>query len=126
MTARIEHANFTVSDPQVTAEWMQKIFGWHIRWQGNAIAGGHTIHVGSDDQYLALYSPKGGATQSTAALQPLGSLNHVAVIVDDIEVTDAALTAHGFKTFNHDDYEPGRRFYFYDQDNIEFEVVQYD
>ena len=27
--------------------------------------------------------------------------------------------------FNHDDYEPGRRFYFFDWDGIEFEVVSY-
>ena len=58
MTARIEHANFTVSNPQATAEWMQSIFGWRIRWQGNSIADGKTIHVGSDTQYLTLYTSK--------------------------------------------------------------------
>ncbi|MGJ8556368.1 MAG: VOC family protein, partial [Sulfitobacter geojensis] len=31
-----------------------------------------------------------------------------------------------FKTSNHADYEPGRRFYFHDTDGVEFEVVQYD
>jgi glyoxylase I family protein len=29
-------------------------------------------------------------------------------------------------THNHDDYEPGRRFYYNDEDGIEFEVVNYD
>ena len=33
---------------------------------------------------------------------------------------------HGLETFNHGDYEPGRRFYFFDWDGIEFEVVSYE
>ena len=31
----------------------------------------------------------------------------------------------GLKPFNHADYEPGRRFYFFDWDHIEWEVVSY-
>jgi hypothetical protein len=27
--------------------------------------------------------------------------------------------------FSHDDYDPGRRFYFLDPDGIEYEVVSY-
>ena len=56
-TAQLDHANITVSDPAATAAWMEKLFGWHIRWQGDAIAGGHTIHVGNDHGYVALYNP---------------------------------------------------------------------
>ena len=36
------------------------------------------------------------------------------------------LIAAGLEPFNHDDYEPGRRFYFFDWDGIEFELVNYD
>ena len=32
----------------------------------------------------------------------------------------------GLVPFNHADYAPGRRFYFFDWDGIEFEVVSYD
>lgn len=70
--------------------------------------------------------PRTGQTAIRPPLKPTGSLNHIALIVDDLEQTDAAITANGFKTFSHDDYDPGRRFYFYDDDNIEYEVVQYD
>ncbi len=31
----------------------------------------------------------------------------------------------GSQTHSHADYEPGRRFYFHDEDGIEFEVVSY-
>lgn len=125
MTATLEHANFTVSNPQTTAAWMEKLFGWNIRWQGDAMAGGYTVHVGDADRYVALYTPNPAATADPASYTTIGCLNHIAVVVDDLDATEDAIKAHGFKTSNHDDYEPGRRFYFHDGDGIEFEVVHY-
>lgn len=126
MPAILEHANFTVTDPTATAAWMEKLFGWHIRWQGDAIAGGHTVHVGSDDQYLALYTPGKSMATEGSSYTTVGGLNHIAVTVDDLDATEKAIKDHGFVTGNHADYEPGRRFYFHDTDGIEYEVVQYD
>ena len=126
MPATLEHANFTVSDPKATAAWMETLFGWHIRWQGDAIAGGHTVHVGDADHYLALYTPAEALTDPQSSYVAVGGLNHIAVVVDDLDATEAAIKAHGFETGNHADYEPGRRFYFHDADGIEYEVVQYD
>ena len=31
----------------------------------------------------------------------------------------------GLEPFGHDNYDPGERFYFFDWDGIEFEVVSY-
>lgn len=45
--AYLEHVNFTVSDPQATAAMLVDLFGWHIRWQGDAKGNGYTIHVGT-------------------------------------------------------------------------------
>ncbi|APE42634.1 glyoxalase [Sulfitobacter alexandrii] len=125
MTALLEHTNFTVSDPAATAAWMEKLFGWHVRWQGEAISGGHTVHVGSQSQYLALYTPPGATGAATDSYARIAGLNHIAVVVDDLDATEAAIAAHGFKTGKHADYEPGRRFYFHDDDGIEYEVVSY-
>ena len=55
-TARLEHVNLTVSDPEATAVRLCRLFGWQSRWQGSAKHAGRTIHVGSTDQYIALYS----------------------------------------------------------------------
>ncbi|UOA28126.1 VOC family protein [Pseudosulfitobacter sp. DSM 107133] len=126
MTAQLEHANFTVSDPAATAAWMCDLFGWHIRWQGDAIAGGHTVHVGSDTHYLALYAPKAVETPQQSNYTTIGGLNHLAVTTDNLDALETRIKAHGFTTGNHADYEPGRRFYFHDADGIEYEVVQYD
>ena len=124
-TAQLEHANITVRDPAATAAWMTQLFGWKIRWEGPAKDGGHTIHVGSDTSYIALYRPDGVPGASTSSYTRVAGLNHLAVTVDDLDATEQAITAHGFKTGNHGDYEPGRRFYFHDQDGIEYEVVSY-
>ena len=53
-------------------------------------------------------------------------LNHVAFTVDDLDAAEKVVTFYGLKPFGHDDYEPGRRFYFFDWDGIEFEVVSYE
>lgn len=123
--AQLEHASITVSDPAATAKWMEKLFGWHIRWEGDAINGGHTIHVGSDQHYVALYNPGSTLAQATNSHTRIAGLNHLAVTVDDLDATETAIKAHGFETSNHGDYEPGRRFYFHDGQGVEFEVVSY-
>ncbi|MCA0870950.1 VOC family protein [Seohaeicola saemankumensis] len=126
MTASLEHTNLTVSDPDATAAWMCDLFGWHIRWAGAAISGGRTVHVGTDDRYLALYTPKSAAQPGTSSYDIIGGLNHVGLVVDDIDLAETRVKAAGFEPINHADYEPGRRFYFLDHDGIEFELVAYD
>ena len=126
MPAILEHSNFTVSDPDATAAWMCEIFGWHVRWSGAAISGGYTVHVGSDDSYLALYRPAEPADAKGSSYTTVGGLNHIALIVDDLDASEQAVKDAGFTPVNHGDYEPGRRFYFHDNDRIEFELVQYE
>jgi catechol 2,3-dioxygenase-like lactoylglutathione lyase family enzyme len=125
MPARLEHANYTVADPAATAAWMAEVFGWKIRWEGDA-ADSHTKHVGTDTQYVALYRPDTPTPVATPRYRQIGGLNHIAVVVDDIDATEEAVRAQGFTPGRHADYEPGRRFYFQDADGMEYEVVQYD
>ena len=56
--ARLEHVNITVSDPDRTASLLGTLFDWKVRWSGPAKDGGYTVHVGSDDDYLAIYTSK--------------------------------------------------------------------
>jgi catechol 2,3-dioxygenase-like lactoylglutathione lyase family enzyme len=121
---RIEHVNVTVSDPERAARLMETLFGWHERWRGPARDGGRTIHVGSDRHYLALYTGRGIAYSADdfAKGRPL---NHIGVEVDDLAAIEARVVAAGLRPFGHDDYDPGRRFYFLDPDGIEYEVVSY-
>lgn len=123
--ATLEHVNMTVSDPQRSAALMRDLFGWHIRWEGPSMSGGHTIHVGTDDQYLALYT-NADVKAADPGFRKGEPMNHVAMTVDDLDAVEAKVVAAGLKPFGHDDYDPGRRFYFFDWNGIEFEIVSYN
>ena len=124
-SAMLEHVNFTVRDPIKTANRMCDLFGWHIRWQGPAIDGGMSVHVGSNDSYMALYTPGKSVDAKSSSYRTIGGLNHVGIVVDDLEAVERKVVAAGLEPHSHADYEPGRRFYFHDEDRIEFEVVSY-
>jgi catechol 2,3-dioxygenase-like lactoylglutathione lyase family enzyme len=120
--ASLEHVNLTVSDPERTAALLARLFGWQERWRGPSQLGGDTIHVGAERAYVALYrSPHPPAMPHAKGLP----LNHVGIEVADLAAAEAAVVAAGLTPFNHADYEPGRRFYFFDPDGIEYEVLSY-
>ncbi len=123
--AFLEHLNVTVSDPDATAKMLCELFGWHIRWQGSAIHAGKTIHVGGERSYLAIYTMGTAQLEAGNTYAVRGGLNHIGVVVDDLDAVEQKVKAAGYTPTSHADYEPGRRFYFHDRDNIEFEVVSY-
>ncbi|MBT8079879.1 MAG: VOC family protein [Gammaproteobacteria bacterium] len=123
--AKLEHINMTVSDPRKTAALLCELFDWKVRWSGESTIGGFTVHVGRDDAYLALYSPERTRSARDNSYVTRGGMNHVGVVVDDLDEAERRVIAAGFEPNNHGDYEPGRRFYFDGHDGIEFEVVSY-
>lgn len=123
--ARLEHVNLTVRDPRAAAELMCRLFDWRVRWEGSAIGNGHSVHVGGDDDYLALYSSGDAPADAPSSYATLHGLNHVALVVDDLDEIERRVVAEGFEPHSHADYEPGRRFYFRDGDGLEFEIVSY-
>ena len=122
-TATLEHVNISVSDPGRTADLLARLAGWQRRCEGQAMNGGRTIHCGSEDAYVALYtnpSVAGGFAKGAP-------MNHIGIAVDDLSAAEAVVTSAGLKPFNHSHYEPGpRSFYFFDWDRIEWEVVSYE
>ena len=104
---------------------MEAVFGWKVRWRGPARDGGHTIHIGSNNHYLALYTGGRDVTYSAEDFAKGRPLNHIGVEVDDIDATEAKVVAAGLTPFNHANYEPGRRFYFLNPDGVEYEVISY-
>lgn len=124
-TARLEHVNLTVSDPDATAQRIVGLFDWHVRWSGPAKDDGYTVHVGTDDAYLALYRPSSAPAAITDGVGQINGLNHVAIVVDDLDEIERRVRATGLEPFSFGDYDPGRRFYFLDTDGVEFEVVSY-
>lgn len=119
---RLEHVNISVTDANRTALLFEKLCGWRRRWEGAAMAGGQTIHLGTDDTYIAIYS-----NDSVAGAFSKGApMNHIGLVVDDLDEAEREVIAAGLVPFSHGDYEPGRRFYFFDWDGIEWELVSYE
>ena len=118
----LEHANISVTDPERSAALLIDLLGWHERWRGPSMNSGRSIHIGSEVDYLALYTIE-HVSGDFATGHPL---NHIAFVVDDLSAAEEVVKGHGLEPFGHDDYDPGRRFYFFDWDGIEFEVVSYE
>lgn len=126
--AHLEHVNITVPDPPNTAAMLSDLFGWKVRWEGAALNGGFTVHVGSEDSYVALYTGPGGVSNQVSAdnsYHRVAGLNHIGVVVADLDLIEKKVKSMGIETHSHADYEPGRRFYFHDSDGVEFEVISY-
>ncbi len=122
--AFLEHANITVTDPKEFSKLLCTLFDWEIRWNGVGKLGGETYHVGGRDSYLALYSNGGTLKNGDSYASPSG-LNHIGIVVDDLDKIDKRVKSAGYHPHSYDDYEPGKWFYFNGPDDIEIEVVCY-
>ena len=114
-TARLEHVNISVTDGERSAQLLEKLTGWHRRWEGPSLDNGRSIHLGDEQAYVAIHtSPriKGGFVKSVP-------MNHIGIAVDDIAAAEAVIVEAGLEPFSHGKYEPGpRSFYFFDWDGI--------
>ncbi len=125
MSAFLEHTNLTVREPKKIAEKLVNIFDWQVRWSGEALNNGYTVHVGSENSYLALYQPPTLDDSGELSETNLNNLNHLGVVVDNLDAVEARVEGLGLKPFGHRDYEPGQRFYFLLHDSLEIEVISY-
>lgn len=125
MSSQLEHVNITVSDLDRAISMLDNLFDWKLRWRGEAIHGGETAHVGGKDSYLALYRHHDQSPPRDSTYHVTGGLNHVGVLVDDLDAVEAKVKDLGLVPKSHADYEPGRRFYFDDWDGVEYEVISY-
>ncbi len=123
--AILEHINMTVQDPLATAGLLVDLFDWRIRWQGEALNGGFTVHVGGEKSYLALYAPVTEMQRAGDTHTLLLGLNHLGILVDDLKEAESKVMEAGFETHSHGNYEPGQRFYFDTTDGLEIEVISY-
>lgn len=121
----LEHINITVTDPDKIARILCDLFDWRIRWSGPAREDGYTVHVGTNDCYIALYRPAQAQLPTVERYTFAGSLSHIGVVIDDLQQTEERVLALGLKPHSHADYSPGKRFYVDLPDHLEVEVVSY-
>ncbi len=60
----------------------------------NPALGGHSIHVGTDGSYVALYTPPEDLKQADGAA---GQPNHIGVLVEGLDATEIKVRAAGYQ-----------------------------
>lgn len=127
--ACVEHVNVTVENPDQLAELLCELFDWKVRWSGPSKDNGYTVHVGSEQRYLALYRPPNltpqGSDHQTSNHLNQGALNHIGLVVKDGDAMEQKILAKGIQTQSHNDYGVCKSFYFMAEDNLEIEIASY-
>ena len=122
--ACIEHVNVTVENPNQLAKLLCDLFNWRIRWSGESKDNGYTVHVGSDQRYFALYTQSSSSADGHSTFRH-GTLNHVGVVVEDLQSMEQRVSDYGLKPDHQRDYGVCKSFYFMAEETLEIEVVSY-
>jgi catechol 2,3-dioxygenase-like lactoylglutathione lyase family enzyme len=130
---RLEHVNLIVTAIEPTVAFLTAAFpGWRVRGRGNEPFAGMArewVHVGDDEDYLALTAYDLPADQKGSQRDlsgPTPGLAHLGFVVASIDDVVARLEKAGFApTLWGQDHPHRRRVYFLDAEGIEYEFIEY-
>ncbi len=121
---RFEHVNLSVSDIERSIAFYGDLLGFHVRWRGQTGNGAPAAHVGDEQSYIALFqADKPGSRPRDYSTV---GMNHFGFVVDSLDDMKNRLARAGIKPHAEQEYDPGRRLYFFDPDGIEVELVEYE
>ena len=120
----LDHVNISVIDLEESIAFYQDLFDWRVRWRGKTTFGKPAAHVGDGEQYIGLIQVASDDPQLPDYSRP--GLNHFGIVVDSLEKARETLAKRGISPHNEPEYEPGRRFYFFDPNGVEVELIDYD
>jgi catechol 2,3-dioxygenase-like lactoylglutathione lyase family enzyme len=127
MAARLEHANICVRDMEGMTRFLQTAFPeFRVRGEGRSQDGTRWLHIGTDENYIALGESRVEPDRRWAPYQGLPGVNHLGVEVDDVESLRDRLITAGYRESTPPNAHPHRkRLYFYDSEGNDWEFVQY-
>ena len=120
---QLEHINITVSDNEAFAKTLTDLFGWQEKWRGRGMEG-HSILIGSDSTYVALYTPDYELSETVPMYKHKAALNHIGIITDDLDKARDTVVENGFTIHTEVELAPTKRLYFFLQ-GVEIEVAEY-
>lgn len=123
--ATLEHVNISVKKPDETAKLLCQLFNWKIRWSGNAMDSGYTVHVGNNQSYLALYTNPKIKDNDQRDHAQANNLNHIGIVVEDLDAYKAKATELGLIPNSFRDYKYCNSFYVEDKYGLELEIISY-
>ncbi len=121
---RFEHVNLSVSDIERSITFYCDLLGLQVRWKGQTNNGAPAAHIGDELFYIALFQadrPGSGPRDYSTV-----GMNHFGFVVDSLDEMKSRLTKAGITPHAEQEYDPGRRLYFFDPDDIEVELVEYE
>jgi catechol 2,3-dioxygenase-like lactoylglutathione lyase family enzyme len=123
---RLEHANITVVNIEKSLSFYHELFGFNTRWEGTATGEQgpiRAVHIGDEHTYLSLFeAEKSGRSPADYSVP---GVNHIGFEVQELDNYRQRLEQLGVEIHLEQDYEPGKRIYFYDPDGVEIELVEY-
>ncbi len=127
MVMRLEHANMIVRDLDGMIEFVQTAFPFFkVRWEAKTPDGRRSVHIGTDDTYLALSEASKDRDPKWKPYAGEPGVNHLGFEVDDVDSLEARMTAAGYQNSTPENAHPHRkRVYFLDRDGNDWEFVQY-
>lgn len=125
MSAFLEHANLTVRDLEAAVEFLETALPeFAVRGRGMGLHG-PWLHIGTEDSYLALEEASQDETEARERYADPG-VNHLGFVVGDAEGVAERLRRAGYREgFRAPEHPHRRRVYFFDQDDNEYEFVEY-
>ncbi len=127
MSVRLEHANMVVCDVEAMIRFLRTAFPeFRERGGGTGSSGQRWVHVGTDDNYLALSqaTKEPGRKREPYAAEP--GFNHLGYEVSDVDALRTRLLAAGYSESTVPNSHPHRkRVYFFDPEGNDWEFVQY-
>lgn len=127
MLIRLEHANLQVKNLEEVISFLLCAFPeFSIRYDSGVDDPERWLHVGSDDYYLALNLAKESREITRELYSATPGFNHLAFVVDDVEVLRQQLLRAGYQESTVENNHPARkRAYFFDPDGNDWEFVEY-
>ena len=121
----LEHLNITSTDVEATVRFLQTALpDYKVRGAGEGEAG-RWVHVGMETTYIAV-EDRGAREKGPHIAYEHAGLNHLGFVVDDGEALVERMRAAGYREGSQFLEHPARRrYYFYDQDDNEYEFVEY-
>lgn len=127
MTVRLEHANMVVRDVEAMIGFLRTAFPeFRERGGGTGPSGQRWVHVGTDDNYLALNQATKEPSSVREPYTGEPGMNHLAYEVSDVDALRTRLLTAGYRESTVPNAHPHRkRVYFYDSEGHDWEFVQY-
>ena len=127
MVFRLEHANLVVRNIDATIRFLRTALpDFKIRFDGPGAGGQRWVHIGTDDNYIALSASAEEPQERWAPYCGRPGVNHLAYEVDDTEIVRKRLSEAGYRDSTVENSHPHRkRVYFLDPDGNDWEFVQY-